>query len=77
MLRGLPLAWAATIVLALGVGWMGAQISSTLPSRTPEGGFLESGVEDMSELAASLPQFEMLQVNHVAALADEAAPTFL
>ncbi|MGD2121357.1 MAG: hypothetical protein PVJ76_06420 [Gemmatimonadota bacterium] len=25
-LRGLPLAWAATIVLALGVGWMGSEV---------------------------------------------------
>ncbi len=29
--KGLPLAWAATIVLALGVGWMGGQIWRTLP----------------------------------------------
>ena len=30
-IRGLPLAWAATIILALGVGWMGAQVGRTLP----------------------------------------------
>ena len=29
-LRGMPLAWAATIVLALGVGWMGGQFGSPL-----------------------------------------------
>ena len=29
--KGLPLAWAATIVLALGVGWMGGQVWRTLP----------------------------------------------
>lgn len=36
-LRGLPLAWAATIVLALGVGWMGGQVWRSLPqdSRIP------------------------------------------
>jgi hypothetical protein len=31
-MRGLSLAWAATIVLALGVGWMGGQVWKTLPS---------------------------------------------
>jgi len=31
-LRGLSLAWAATIVLALGVGWMGGQVWRTFPS---------------------------------------------
>ncbi len=30
-LRGAPLAWAATVVLALGVGWMGGEIWHTLP----------------------------------------------
>lgn len=30
-MRGLPIAWAATIVLALGVGWMGGQVWHTLP----------------------------------------------
>jgi len=30
-LRGVPLAWAATIVLALGVGWMGGQVWPTSP----------------------------------------------
>lgn len=34
--RSLPLAWAATIVLALGVGWMGGQVWSALPSPGPE-----------------------------------------
>jgi hypothetical protein len=34
-LRGLPLAWAATIVLALGVGWMGGQVWRGLPSDSP------------------------------------------
>jgi hypothetical protein len=30
-LRGVPLAWAATIVVALGVGWMGGQIRGPRP----------------------------------------------
>ncbi|MBT8397683.1 MAG: hypothetical protein HKO65_19085 [Gemmatimonadetes bacterium] len=30
-LRGLPMAWAATIVLALGVGWMGGQVWRGIP----------------------------------------------
>jgi len=30
-LRGMPLAWAATIVLALGVGWMGGEVWRSLP----------------------------------------------
>jgi hypothetical protein len=30
-LRGLPLAWAATVVLALGVGWMGGEIWRSVP----------------------------------------------
>jgi hypothetical protein len=47
-LRGLPLAWAATIVLALGVGWMGGQIMGPIPSRTPEGASLRFGAEDLS-----------------------------
>ena len=37
-LKGLPLAWAATIILALGVGWMGGQVWETLPSQTLPGG---------------------------------------
>jgi hypothetical protein len=31
-MRGLSLAWAATIVLALGVGWMGGQVWRAIPS---------------------------------------------
>jgi len=31
-LRGLPLAWAATVVLSLGVGWMGGEIWRSAPS---------------------------------------------
>lgn len=38
LLKGLPLAWAATIILALGVGWMGGQVWDSLPSRTLPGG---------------------------------------
>lgn len=30
-IRGIPLAWAATVVLALGVGWMGGEVWRTLP----------------------------------------------
>jgi len=30
-LRGVPLAWAATIILALGVGWMGGQVWRSTP----------------------------------------------
>jgi hypothetical protein len=37
LLRGLPLAWAATIVLALGVGWMGGQVWQSIPSGTDAG----------------------------------------
>ena len=36
--RGLPLAWAATIVLALGVGWMGGKVWRTLPEGGRPGG---------------------------------------
>ena len=36
--KGLPLAWAATIVLALGVGWMGGQVWKTLPDGGRPGG---------------------------------------
>ncbi len=32
--QGLPLAWAATVVLALGVGWMGGRIWETLPQES-------------------------------------------
>jgi anti-sigma factor RsiW len=38
-LMGFPLAWAATVVLALGVGWMGGEIWRSVPqarSRAPE-----------------------------------------
>jgi hypothetical protein len=34
-LRGVPLAWAATILVALGVGWMGGQVGSTLSEGGP------------------------------------------
>ncbi|MFH1763979.1 MAG: hypothetical protein ABIF09_07300 [Gemmatimonadota bacterium] len=37
-IRGLPLAWAATIILALGVGWMGGQVSRSLPDSVRPGG---------------------------------------
>lgn len=33
--RGMPLAWAATVVLALGVGWMGGQLRMEVPSAGP------------------------------------------
>ena len=32
LLKGLPLAWAATIVLALGVGWMGGKLQQSMPA---------------------------------------------
>ncbi len=32
LLKGLPLAWAATIVLALGVGWMGGKFQQSMPN---------------------------------------------
>ena len=32
LLKGLPLAWAATIVLALGVGWMGGKLQQSMPN---------------------------------------------
>jgi hypothetical protein len=68
-LRGLPLAWAATIVLALGVGWMGAQMSSTPPSRTLEGGLMDVSAEDLSEaeepgeVEADLSQIDELRAS--------------
>ncbi len=34
-LRGLPLAWAATVVLALGVGWMGGELWRSVPGSSP------------------------------------------
>ncbi len=34
-LRGMPLAWAATVVLALGVGWMGGEIWRAMPGDSP------------------------------------------
>ncbi len=37
-IRGLPLAWAATIILAVGVGWMGGQVGWTLPDSGRPGG---------------------------------------
>jgi len=37
-LKGMPLAWAATIVLALGVGWMGGQVWQGLPPAQAPGG---------------------------------------
>lgn len=33
--RGMPLAWAATVVLALGVGWMGGQVWMAVPATGP------------------------------------------
>ena len=51
-LRGIPLAWAATVVLALGVGWMGGQVGRSLPSdqlfETPS-----SGLEDIGSPSAA------------------------
>ncbi len=41
-LRGLPLAWAATVVLALGVGWMGGEVWRSLPGAGP--GAQDTGV---------------------------------
>ena len=38
-LRGLPLAWAATLVLAMGVGWMGGQVWRGLPSESQGAAF--------------------------------------
>ncbi len=36
-LRGIPLAWAATVVLALGVGWMGGGLWRSLPDSSRRG----------------------------------------
>jgi anti-sigma factor RsiW len=69
-LRGVPLAWAATIVLALGVGWMGGELWRGLPSdvvsrstspRLEEGGATpgETGsVEPDAEAPAGEPIME-------------------
>ncbi len=35
LLQGVPLAWAATIVVALGVGWMGGQLAQAPPEASP------------------------------------------
>ena len=57
-LRGLPLAWAATLVLATGVGWMGGQVWRGLPSESQRATFApgESYPDQMTELeSASIP----------------------
>jgi hypothetical protein len=48
--RGLPLAWAATVIVALGVGWMGGEVWRSLPR---EGGPPATGVPASSD--ESLP----------------------
>jgi len=54
--QGLPLAWAATVVLALGVGWMGGRIWETLPqgrvptASTPE----ETGASPTRDRSSSV-----------------------
>jgi len=56
-LRGLPLAWAATIVLALGVGWMGGQVGSTfLPRALP--GLEDSSYDLVEQSGAQLADME-------------------
>ena len=56
-LKGVPLAWAATIVLALGVGWMGGEIWRTFPQEGRPAGLGEEtdgggGVEDRGSVGA-------------------------
>jgi hypothetical protein len=51
-IRGLSLAWAATIVLALGVGWMGGQVWRALPSGSPASSF--DSIELPSAIMADL-----------------------
>ena len=56
-MRGLSLAWAATIVLALGVGWMGGQVWRTLPSGGRPGS-ASSGLESIELPGALLVDLE-------------------
>lgn len=44
--RSLPLAWAATVIVALGVGWMGGEVWRSLPR---EGGLPATGVPASSD----------------------------
>ncbi len=67
-LRGLPMAWAATIVLALGVGWMGGQLWRTLPQPRPAAEYapIEPSGAQLADLDAESPAVglrESLQEN--------------
>lgn len=56
-LRGMPLAWAATVVLALGVGWMGGQVWRTVP-RAGNDSSSDTNVVDRDSVS---PALEMAQ----------------
>jgi hypothetical protein len=64
-LKGLPLAWAATIVLALGVGWMGGEVFRTLPN--------EGRPRSPAAFVEGLPLSEDLQGDPVADSVSEPA----
>ncbi len=72
-LKGLPLAWAATIVLALGVGWMGSEVFRTLP----RDGRLRAPVdrlESMQRSEAGIPGLTADSTSLPEALARQAEP---
>ncbi|MFO8175270.1 MAG: hypothetical protein R6T96_13365 [Longimicrobiales bacterium] len=54
-LRGIPLAWAATVALALGVGWMGGEIWRAHPQ---EGARAPSGSSTDAPADVVFPQLE-------------------
>jgi hypothetical protein len=55
-LRGMPLAWAATVVLALGVGWMGGEIWDSRPGVGSREGLLYQREQDpTSEIDSADP----------------------
>jgi len=54
-LKGMPWAWAATIVLALGVGWMGGEVWRTLPQEgRPAGVGKDTEAGGVAELGGAL-----------------------
>jgi len=60
LFRGVPLGWAATVILALGVGWMGGQVWRSMPAESiavPGGANVPVGQASVSDsLGGELPQ---------------------
>ena len=54
-LKGVPLAWAATIVLALGVGWMGNQVFSTIPPGSRARPSMDTRMQESPEASSMDP----------------------